>query len=510
MTTGTKYEATKDLDLRTVAKMLKAEITGAMKSGALPLLAKVSVRSGRANCLDVELWFADGVKLHSDEWADEWVTGGGNRYRLSCWTAEVQATMDAVKAMRSAYNYNNSDPMCDYHDVRFYGQVIENTAQSNADYDRAIREAEERRDAVAEEFVATADRMAELVGVERIGDNNLEVVQRAVLEVRRGTTGNLLKIAANVQHFEAEERKAAAEYERVLTAGNVAECTERNAELRAAMQAARAKARIAWFAMVELARRGIEPYASQAKGEAPAVEEQAADGAELARAVEQAEAEKGRAVEAERAAEARYREALTFYTTAECHRLQAEDDLRAAEKQAELERRRSQDAAHAVNLAMVERQNARNAAERAGAAVEAAYKATLTARTQEQEPAEVAGDSPDVGRAVAYSRRIEALKAAAWLEGVGEGRREAMRAEVAELEARLFDLGLERVPLAGGRFHALERAAWSTLEGIAARHGNGAACCADCGIALRLGVAPGNSVCPKCGEVVRSGIVRVA
>lgn len=39
------------------------------------------------------------------------------------WTSEARAVLDTLEELHSAHNYNNSDSMTDYYDVKFYGTV---------------------------------------------------------------------------------------------------------------------------------------------------------------------------------------------------------------------------------------------------------------------------------------------------------------------------------------------------------------------------------------------------
>lgn len=118
---GEKYEATKNLSRVEVAKLIRADIKAAVKSGELPK-AKYSVTCSRGTGIDVCI-SGHGIKVYSVERlkADHF---NPHTYSGLSWKSEAAAELEAkVGKIRNAYNFDHSDSMTDYFHVRYYGGV---------------------------------------------------------------------------------------------------------------------------------------------------------------------------------------------------------------------------------------------------------------------------------------------------------------------------------------------------------------------------------------------------
>lgn len=121
--TGTKYEATRDFDIAQIAELVRADIKAATKAGELPAGLKLSVRISRysmGQSLRVEITAAPFEVRVSREQEDDNRAEG---FKFPWLTREAAAVLDTLNAIRSAYNFDNSDPMTDYYHVRFGGSV---------------------------------------------------------------------------------------------------------------------------------------------------------------------------------------------------------------------------------------------------------------------------------------------------------------------------------------------------------------------------------------------------
>lgn len=134
---GEKYQATRDLSVTQIAKLIRDEIKFIRKTaaatqageeaalsivdpiGEAPASIRISVRTRHHSAIDIEL---TGVP---QEWG--WVRGTDYRapWMGEHWmhTPKLEALMDELKVMLSAYNYNGDNAMFDHFDSRFYTSV---------------------------------------------------------------------------------------------------------------------------------------------------------------------------------------------------------------------------------------------------------------------------------------------------------------------------------------------------------------------------------------------------
>lgn len=135
---GERYAETKSLRLTEIAKLIRAEVKLARKLAKLPTAPgalkladaigdapaeiKISVRTeyySGGGAINVSL---SGIP---QEWGWEMRE---DRYGYVCEmpTPALKALAEAIKAIMNSYNYDGSDTMTDYFDVRFYGHVSAN------------------------------------------------------------------------------------------------------------------------------------------------------------------------------------------------------------------------------------------------------------------------------------------------------------------------------------------------------------------------------------------------
>jgi hypothetical protein len=122
---GSKYEATKDLGITEIAKLVRADIGDAIARGILRAGIKVSVRVSRysggqsltANVTAVPAGFAVRV---SDDCHDAQRVASCPRPWLAREAVWVLAT---VERLVEAYNYDRCHLQSDSFDVRFYAHI---------------------------------------------------------------------------------------------------------------------------------------------------------------------------------------------------------------------------------------------------------------------------------------------------------------------------------------------------------------------------------------------------
>lgn len=129
---GEKYETTQRLDIKEIAKLIRADIKAAQKSGELPTGLKTSVRIDRyagGQSLDIRVTDLGGIPLYSEIGAKNIKETGsvaGEDHRTpyhETIAPEAKKILETLKTIQGSYNRDNSDVMTDYFDVRFYGRV---------------------------------------------------------------------------------------------------------------------------------------------------------------------------------------------------------------------------------------------------------------------------------------------------------------------------------------------------------------------------------------------------
>lgn len=113
-----KYEETKGLSNKELAKLVRKDIKAAIKAGDLPKIkTSVRSRSGAIDCEIKEVPF-DVFRYPTE---DEVKWENRNPKWRNVMTDEAKRVRNFVEALRNAYNFNGSDAQRDYFDLRYYG-----------------------------------------------------------------------------------------------------------------------------------------------------------------------------------------------------------------------------------------------------------------------------------------------------------------------------------------------------------------------------------------------------
>lgn len=128
MKTGTKFEATKDMGIVDIAKLVKADIAQAVKNGDLPKGLKVGIRTSRysgGQSMSVTIKAAPGVQIYNpDRVAFDAKPRNEQTGSTPTWlSTEALVINNRIEAIVEAFNFDNSDPVTDYFNVKFYGNV---------------------------------------------------------------------------------------------------------------------------------------------------------------------------------------------------------------------------------------------------------------------------------------------------------------------------------------------------------------------------------------------------
>lgn len=126
-TIGAKYDETKHLDIADIAKLVRKDIRELVKSDDLPEF-KYSVRIDRfSGGQAIRVSIQSSKTLDVTEYREAFHV---NRYDIDSLSADMQRkyvtaneTYDKVRSVVEAYNYDASDAMVDYFNVRFYATV---------------------------------------------------------------------------------------------------------------------------------------------------------------------------------------------------------------------------------------------------------------------------------------------------------------------------------------------------------------------------------------------------
>lgn len=123
-TVGSKYEAVQELDIKEIAKLVRADIAAAQKDGDLTPDAKFSVKISRfsgGQSMTVEASYPYSVRVSDVREAEQRDAG----FIYPWMPRHVVANKEACEAIMAAYNYDNCDAMSDYFDVNFYAHTRE-------------------------------------------------------------------------------------------------------------------------------------------------------------------------------------------------------------------------------------------------------------------------------------------------------------------------------------------------------------------------------------------------
>lgn len=120
---GNRYEETKTMDIRDIAKLIRADIKAAIKAGTVPAEYKYSVRIRRfagGSAIDVSIDGAPDMRAEYYTGYDEWF----DKHPGTEWRERPAAKLvETIESIVRAYNRQDIDTMTDYFDVRFYAHV---------------------------------------------------------------------------------------------------------------------------------------------------------------------------------------------------------------------------------------------------------------------------------------------------------------------------------------------------------------------------------------------------
>jgi hypothetical protein len=131
---GSKYAGTRDLSCKDIAARIRADIKEAIRARRLPPGIRVRCYMPHYGSIEVRVtelpdgfpvlnprfasWCKDNDRLTGDSYGGPW----DHSWRDTR-SDEVNALLDALGAIHSAYNRDNSDSQSDYFDVRYYGHA---------------------------------------------------------------------------------------------------------------------------------------------------------------------------------------------------------------------------------------------------------------------------------------------------------------------------------------------------------------------------------------------------
>ena len=118
VTEGNKYQETKDLDIKDIAKLVRADIKATVKANNLPQ-GKYSVTISRyAGGQSMSVYVSDTQLIIDNPEYNYMTHPGSERY-----TPEAQAMRKTVQEIANAYNFDDCDSMTDYFHVNYYVHV---------------------------------------------------------------------------------------------------------------------------------------------------------------------------------------------------------------------------------------------------------------------------------------------------------------------------------------------------------------------------------------------------
>jgi len=174
--TGTKYQ--RDLDVKEIAKLVRADIKEAIRKKRLPKGTKVSVRISRysgGRSVDAYIKHLGGERVINPAWV-KWHDENPNGYFGDApprYTATATHALKTVAALIAAYNFDDSDHQTDYFCVNFH---------SNTEFDYDFRQADEalirREDLYADESEeAVEEAVTKGSAITCTGDDNCSACQ---------------------------------------------------------------------------------------------------------------------------------------------------------------------------------------------------------------------------------------------------------------------------------------------------------------------------------------------
>lgn len=140
-TIGTKYEATKALDKAEIARLIRKDIAAAIAAGELPAVA-TKVRSGRSGymgTIDIVITAAPFCTANPARLMHDGCANGNAGPTPVLLSADASAVVKKIDEIANAYNYDNSEPVTDYYESRFFISVDYSTDLRIADREELQR-----------------------------------------------------------------------------------------------------------------------------------------------------------------------------------------------------------------------------------------------------------------------------------------------------------------------------------------------------------------------------------
>lgn len=128
---GEKYASTQGLKRPEIAKLIREDIKAAVKAGTLPK-GRYSVRTESysgggsiditvSDVVGIPIVNLDRLRWHRD---NPHATYGCEPANVrDRYTPEMREVIAKLERIHGSYNYDGSDSMADYYDVRYYGTV---------------------------------------------------------------------------------------------------------------------------------------------------------------------------------------------------------------------------------------------------------------------------------------------------------------------------------------------------------------------------------------------------
>lgn len=134
ISSGSKYDPSRDI--ADIAKLVRADIKAAVKSGALPAGLKVRVRIDRFSMgCSLDVVVVDGVDgcFNVEFWRDLKVRPNDSSQRPSRYTPAGKALLATLENMCRLYQFVDVDSMSDYYATNFYlGVKFDAEIESNS------------------------------------------------------------------------------------------------------------------------------------------------------------------------------------------------------------------------------------------------------------------------------------------------------------------------------------------------------------------------------------------
>jgi hypothetical protein len=130
-TYGEKYD--NSLDVKDIAKLMRAEVKKSIKAGIIPKGTKVSVRierysMGQSIDINVKEFPMQAMNMWRVKFMEDYphrclsdIPSEHPAYEM--WTPIAKRTLNELKRIQGLWNHDGSDTMTDYFDVNYYGDA---------------------------------------------------------------------------------------------------------------------------------------------------------------------------------------------------------------------------------------------------------------------------------------------------------------------------------------------------------------------------------------------------